>query len=81
MKIRKKFLAIKNLSVNETKSGQANKHLFSLTFKKLNAYFFFYYGHLSSAQLDRWQAIIDQTMDINLSLQILGWYVKGTGLG
>ena len=21
------------------------------------------------------------TMDINLSLQILGWYVKGTGLG
>ena len=62
---------------------------------------FFYYGHLSSAQLDRWQAptqwpIIDQrpveqtayrreikglmTMDINPSLQFLGWYVKGTGL-
>ena len=63
---------------------------------------FFYSGRLSSAQLDRWQAlkqrpIIDQrpgehtafqreikdlvTMDINPSLQILGWYVKGTGLG
>ena len=63
---------------------------------------FFYYGRLSSAQLDRWQAptqrpIIDQrpveqtayrreikglvTMDINPSLQFLGWYVKGTGLG
>ena len=63
---------------------------------------FFHYGHLSSTQLDRWQAptqrpIIDQcpvehtafrreikdlvTMDINPSLQILGWYVKGIGLG
>ena len=63
---------------------------------------FFYYGRLSSAQLDHWQAptqrpIIDQhpvkqtayqreikglvTMDINPSLQILGWYVKGTCLG
>ena len=63
---------------------------------------FFYYGRLSSAQLDRWQAmtqwpIIDQrpveqtayrreikglvTMDINVSVEILGWYVKGTGLG
>ena len=63
---------------------------------------FFYYGRLSSAQLDRWQApkqwpIIDQrpveqtafqreikdlvTMDINPSLQILGWYVKDTCLG
>ena len=63
---------------------------------------FLYYGRLSSAQLDRWQALmqrpmIDQhpveqtafprevkdlvTMDINPSLQILGWYVKGTGLG
>ena len=63
---------------------------------------FFYCGRVSSAQLDRWQAltqwpIIDQrpveqtayltemkglvTMDINPSLQILGWYVKGTGLG
>ena len=31
------------------------KRLFSLTFKELNGYFF-YYGHLSSAQLDRWQA-------------------------
>ena len=62
----------------------------------------FYYSRLSSAQLDRWQAltqwpIINQrpveqtaywreikdlvTMDINPSLQILGWYVKGTGLG
>ena len=62
---------------------------------------FFYYGRLSSAQLDRWQApmqrpIIDQcpveqtayrrenkglvAMDINPSSQILGWYVKGTGL-
>ena len=36
---------------NETKSGQRNKHLFSLTFGELN-----YYSHLSSAQLDRWQA-------------------------
>ena len=63
---------------------------------------FVYYGRLSSAQLDHWQAltqrpIIDQrpveqmaflreikdlmTTDINPSLQILGWYVKGTGLG
>ena len=63
---------------------------------------FFYCGHVSSAQLGRWQAltqwpIIDQrpveqmayitemkglvTMDINPSSQILGWYVKGTGLG
>ena len=58
----------------------------------------FYCSRLSSAQLDRWQAlmhrpIIDQrpafpreikdlvTTDINPSLQILGWYVKGTGLG
>ena len=56
---------------------------------------FFYYGRLSSAQLDRWP-IIDQrpveqtaykreikglaTIDINPSLQFLGWYVKGTGL-
>ena len=59
---------------------------------------FFYYGRLSSTQLDCWQApkqrpIINQcpveqhtgetskTMDINPSLQILGWYVKGTGRG
>ena len=63
---------------------------------------FFHYGRLSSAQLDRWQAltqwpIIDQcpdkqmafwreikylgTIDINPTLQILGWYIKGTGLG
>ena len=63
---------------------------------------FFYYGRLSSAQLDCWQAPSQQpiivqhpvertayqremkglvTMDINPSLQILGWYVKGTGLG
>ena len=56
---------------------------------------FFYYGRISSAQIDRWQAptqqpIIDRsnreikglvTMDKNPSLQILGWYVKGTGLG
>ena len=31
MKIQIKFLAIKNFSVNETKSGQPNKCLFSLT--------------------------------------------------
>ena len=99
VKIRKRFLAINNFSVNETKPGQPNKRLFSLTFRELNGYFF-YYGRLSSTQLDRWQApmqrpIIDQhlveqtaylrerskTMDINPSLQILGWYVKGTGLG
>ena len=63
---------------------------------------FFYYGRLSSVQLDRWQALTQRpiiyqrpveqmafpreikdlvTMDINPSLQILGWYVKGTGLG
>ena len=61
---------------------------------------FFYYGRLSSAHLDRWQAptqrpITDQrlveqtayrrerskTMDINPSLQIPVWFVKGTGLG
>ena len=36
VKIRKKFLAIKNFSVNETKSGQPNKHLFSLTFREIN---------------------------------------------
>ena len=63
---------------------------------------FVYCGRVSSAQLDRWQAltqrpIIDHrpveqtaylteikgrvTMDINPSLQILGWYVKGIGLG
>ena len=62
----------------------------------------FFYGCLSSAQLDHCQAptqrpIIDQcpveqtayrreikglvTMDINPSLQILGWYVKETDLG
>ena len=81
-----------NCFVNGTKS---------LTFRELNGYFF-YYDHLSSAQLDHWQApmqlpIMDQhpveetayrreikglvTMDINLSLQFLGWYVKETGLG
>ena len=32
----KKFLAINNFFVNEMKSGQANKHLFSLTFRELN---------------------------------------------
>ena len=73
----------------------------TLTFTELNGYFC-YYGRLSSAQLDRWQAltqrpIVNQcpveqmaylreikdlvTMDINSSLQFLGWYVKGTGLG
>ena len=34
-----KFLAINNFSVNEPKSGQPNKHLFSLTFRELNGYF------------------------------------------
>ena len=54
----------------------------------------FYWGRLSSTQLDHWQAskqrpIIDQlqveqtskTMDINPSLQICGWNVNGTGHG
>ena len=36
VKIRKKFLAINNFSVNETKSRQPNKCLFSLTFRELN---------------------------------------------
>ena len=97
VKIRKTFLAINIFFVNETKSGQPNKRLYSVTFRELNGEFF-YYGRLSSAQLDSWQAptqrpIIDQhpveqtayqreikglvTMDINPSLQILGWYVKG----
>ena len=55
---------------------------------------FFYCDRLPSAQLDCWKApkqrpIIDphpveqtgvtlKTMDINPSLQILGWYLKGT---
>ena len=53
---------------------------------------FLYYGRFSSAQLDRWQAptqwpIIEQlpveqtAYRLYPSLQILGWYVKGTGLG
>ena len=65
-------------------------------FRELNGNFF-YFGHLSSAQLLSQRPIIDQalveqtafpreikdlvTMDINPSLQILGWYVKGTVLG
>ena len=68
VKNQEKFLAINNFFVNETKSGHPTQ-----------------------------QPIIDQcpveqtvfqreikdllTMDINPSLQILGWYVKGTGLG
>ena len=36
VKNRKKFLAINNFFVNETKSGHPNKHLFSLTFRELN---------------------------------------------
>ena len=36
VKIQKKFLAINNFSVNETKFGQPNKCLFSLTFRELN---------------------------------------------
>ena len=39
VKIQKKFLAINNFFVNETKSGQPNKRLFSLTFRELNGYF------------------------------------------
>ena len=42
------------------KSRQPNKRLFSLTFTELNGYFFIYYGRLSSAQLDRWQAPTQQ---------------------
>ena len=62
VKIRKKFLAIINFSVNETKSGQPNKLRFSLTFRELNGKFL-YYGCLSSTQLDVGklrQPIIDQ---------------------
>ena len=33
---REKFLAINNFVVNEMKSGQPNKRLFSLTFRELN---------------------------------------------
>ena len=40
VKIQKKFLAINNFFVNETKSGQPNKRLFSLTFREINGYFF-----------------------------------------
>ena len=36
VKIWKKFLAIKNFSVNETMSGQPNKQPHSLTFRELN---------------------------------------------
>ena len=36
VKIREKILAINKFFVNETKSGQANKRLFSLTFRELN---------------------------------------------
>ena len=57
---RKKIACIHGLrseGVNETKSGQPNKCLFSLTFRELNGYFF-YYGRISSAQLDRWQALM-----------------------
>ena len=35
VKIQKKFLAIKNFSVNDTMSGQPNKRLSSLTFREL----------------------------------------------
>ena len=63
VKNQKKFLAINNFFKNETKSGHPNKRLFSLTFREINGYFF-YYSRLSSAQLDRWQEtkrpIIDQ---------------------
>ena len=53
MKNLKKFLAInkKKFVVNETKSRHPNKRIFSLTFRELNG-FFFYYSCLSSAQLD-----------------------------
>ena len=36
VKIWEKFLAINNFVVNETKSGQPNKCLFSLAFRELN---------------------------------------------
>ena len=39
VKNQKKFLAI-NKFVNETKSGQLDKHLFSLTFRELNVFLF-----------------------------------------
>ena len=55
--------AINNFFLNETKSGQPNKCLFSLTFRELNGYFLLLRS--SFLQLDRWQAptqrpIIDQ---------------------
>ena len=54
MKIRNKFLAINNFSVND-KSGQPNKRLFSLTLKRIK-WLVFYYGRNFSAQSDCWQA-------------------------
>ena len=41
VKIWKKIIAINNLFVNEMKSGQPNKRLFSLTFRELNGELFF----------------------------------------
>ena len=53
-KIWKINLAIQNFSVNETKSGQPNKCLL-IDISRIK-WLFFFYGRLSSAQLDRWQA-------------------------
>ena len=52
------------------KSGQPNKHLFSLTFRELN-------GLLSACTRSnrRHTGERSKTMDINPSLQIFGWYM------
>ena len=66
----------------------------SLTFRELNGSFFLLRSSFfrTTRPLASSEAMVEQTafqreikdlmtMDINPSLQILGWYVKGTGLG